>query len=156
MNFVDTEYDLFQKTYGVEPEKKVQAKQVQKKVQNLQKKSESKKNESKVIQLEVSSSEENEESSEPNTVLESGEGELKQHPVSKEESSDSEESEEEVKTVAPQISKQAPARITPGLETYLSKKINRPENTKQKPVASEFTFGLIFGKQPRTTSFLGF
>ena len=136
----------------MEPEKKVQAKQLQKKVQNLQKKSESKKNESKVIQLEVSESEGNEESSESNTVLESGEGELK-HLVSKEESSDSEESEEseEVKTVASQISKQAPTKISPDLERYIAKKINRPENTKQKPVAAEFTFGLIFGKQTKSS-----
>ena len=155
MNFVDTEYELFEKAYGVEQDKKIQAKQVQKKVQNLQKKSEAKKNESKVIQLEVSESEGNEESSESNTVLESGEGELK-HLVSKEESSDSEESEE-VKTVASQISKQAPTKISPDLERYIAKKINRPENTKQKPVASEFTFGLIFGKQKALNKgFFGF
>ena len=155
MNFVDTEYELFKKAYGVEPEKKIQAKQVQKKMQNLQKKSEPKKNESKVIQLEVSSSDENEESGKEQVMLESGEGELK-HPVSKEESSDSEESEE-VKTVAPQINKQAPARISPDLERYLAKKINRPENTKQKPVASEFTFGLIFGRQKALNKgFFGF
>ena len=139
MNFVDTEYDLFQKTYGLE-QKKAQPKMTEKKVPV-----EPKKSEPKVIQLEASASDGNEEE----IMLDSSEGELKQQ-------SDISESEES-EVAAPQIRKQAPpVRITPDLERYLSQKINRTENTKQKPVASEFTFGLIFGKLSKTTSIFGF
>ena len=140
MDFVNEEFNLFQKTYGLE-QKKAQPKMTEKKVPV-----EPKKNEPKVIQLEASASDGNEEE----IMLDSGEGKLKQQ-------SDNSESEESEEVAAPQIRKQAPpVRITPDLERYLSQKINRTENTKQKPVASEFTFGLIFGKLSKTTSIFGF